>query len=233
MGSHSYHTQVVRSSAMLLSCRICLPGVGALHPCKETERNTAWNLSNDHRLSEANKHQQSAHTRRKRPNRHHESGGKSYGTDTTNYGRKAPTQWTSRSCATLEIAEVHPARKSFIKCTEPINTTVKAARIKLWRERLEPLDVSVHLKPGVHTNDFAQIYGRRGPKLGHASLATVFCPIQRTIQPILRENLEATVVRYQPITTAVIPDACLNTRWHHGAYISPKEDTLWLPWESR
>ena len=29
---------------------------------------------------------------------------------------------------------------------------------------------------------------------------------------------------YQPITTAVITDACLNTRWHHGAYTSPKED---------
>ncbi len=36
-------------------------------------------------------------------------------------------------------------RKSFIKCTEPINTTSKAARMELWRERLEPLDASVHL----------------------------------------------------------------------------------------
>ena len=33
------------------------------------------------------------------------------------------------------------------------------------------------------------------------------------------------VLRYQPITTAVITDACVNTRWHHGAYTSPKEDT--------
>ena len=34
--------------------------------------------------------------------------------------------------------------------------------------------------------------------------------------------------RYQSITTAVIHNACLNTRWHHGAYtcISPKEDSL-------
>ena len=85
------------------------------------------------------------------------------------------------------------------------------------------------LKPGVHTNDFAPIYGRRGQKLGHASLSTVFRPSRLIFQPILWENLETTVVRYQPITTAVIPDACLNTRWHHGAYISPKEDTLWLP----
>ena len=89
------------------------------------------------------------------------------------------------------------------------------------------------VKPGVHINDFAPIYGRRCPKLGHASLATAFRPSRLIFQPILRENLEATVVRYQPITTAVIPDACLNTRWHHGACISPKEATMWLPWESR
>ena len=37
------------------------------------------------------------------------------------------------------------SRKSLIKCTEPINTTAKAVRLKLWRERLEPLDASVHL----------------------------------------------------------------------------------------
>ena len=35
------HTQIVRSSAILLSCRVCLPGVGALHPCKETDCDTA------------------------------------------------------------------------------------------------------------------------------------------------------------------------------------------------
>ena len=85
------------------------------------------------------------------------------------------------------------------------------------------------VKPGVHTNDVAPIYGRRGPKLGHASLATVFRPSRLIFQQILRENLESPVVMYQPITAAEIPDACLNTRWHHGAYISPKEDTRWLP----
>ena len=36
------------------------------------------------------------------------------------------------------------SRKSFIKCTEPINTTAKAARTELWREQLEPMDASVH-----------------------------------------------------------------------------------------
>ena len=76
------------------------------------------------------------------------------------------------------------------------------------------------LKPGVHTNDFAPIHRLRALKLGHASLATVFRPGRLTLQPILRENLESPVLRYQPITTAVVADACLNTRWHHGAYTS-------------
>ena len=51
------------------------------------------------------------------------------------------------------------------------------------------------LKAGVYTNDFAPIYGRRGPKLGHPSLATVFRPSRLTFQPILRENLESPVVK--------------------------------------
>ena len=76
------------------------------------------------------------------------------------------------------------------------------------------------LKPGVHTNDLAPIYGRRAKKLGHASLATVFRHGRLTFQPILWENLDSPVLRYQPLTTAVITDACLNARWHHGAYTS-------------
>ena len=75
-------------------------------------------------------------------------------------------------------------------------------------------------QPGVHTNDFAPIHRLCALKLGHASLATVFRPGRLTLQPILRENLESPVLRYQPITTAVVTDACLNTRWHHGAYTS-------------
>ena len=66
------------------------------------------------------------------------------------------------------------------------------------------------MKPGVHTNDFAPIYGRRVPKLGHESLATVLRSSRLIFHPILRENLESPVLRYQPITTAVIPDACLR-----------------------
>ena len=76
------------------------------------------------------------------------------------------------------------------------------------------------IKPGVHTNDFFPIYGRRANKLGHASLTTVFRHSRLTFQPILQENLESPLLRYQPITTAVVTDACLNTRWHHGIYIS-------------
>ena len=37
MGSHSNHTQVVRSSAMLFSCIVCLPGVGALTHAKKLD----------------------------------------------------------------------------------------------------------------------------------------------------------------------------------------------------
>ena len=37
------------------------------------------------------------------------------------------------------------SRKTFMTCTKPIYTTAKAARLELWRERLEPLDTRVHL----------------------------------------------------------------------------------------
>ena len=86
-----------------------------------------------------------------------------------------------------------------------------------------PANQSPVIPQFIHINDFAPIHGRRGPKLGHASLATAFRPSRLIFQPILRENLESPVLRYQPITTAVIPDACLNTRWHHGAlYINER-----------
>ena len=70
--------------------------------------------------------------------------------------RRAVTSLTERTRQTTD--ERHPlnghlgvvsrlkSRNSLIKCTEPINTTAKAARMELWRERLEPLDASVHLK---------------------------------------------------------------------------------------
>ena len=71
------------------------------------------------------------------------------------YIRRAVASHTERTRQTTD--ERHPlnghlgvvprlkSRKSFIKYTEPINTTAKAARMELWRERFEPLDASVHL----------------------------------------------------------------------------------------
>ena len=53
----------------------------------------------------------------------------------------------------------------------------------------------VCVKPGIHTNDFAPIYGRRAKKLGHTSLATVFRHGRLTFQPILWENLVSPVLR--------------------------------------
>ena len=85
---------------------------------------------------------------------------------------------------------------------------------------ISPKLVHSYLNCNIDTNDFAPIHRLRALKLGHASLATVFRPGRLTLQPILRENLESPVLRYQPITTAVVTDACLNTRWHHGAYTS-------------
>ena len=73
----------------------------------------------------------------------------------------APSDWravSSRTERTRQATEErHPlnghlrvvprlkSRKSFIKCAEPINTTAKAVRMELWRERLEPLNASVPL----------------------------------------------------------------------------------------
>ena len=42
----------------------------------------------------------------------------------------------------------------------------------------------------------------------------------------LQEHLACPVVGYQPITTAVIPDACLNTRWRHGSYITKRRQQV-------
>ena len=93
-------------------------------------------------------------------------------------------------------------------------------RVLSFEDRIIYIDTTIQVKPGVHTNDFAPIHRLCALKLGHASLANVFRPGRLTLQPILRENLESPVLRYQPITTNVVTDACLNTRWHHGAYTS-------------
>ena len=123
-------------------------------------------------------------------------------------------------------AELTPSQKFRVTSCIPVNdqfVVSLAHRLSAYEEvcsRFGFLGKLESLKPGVHTNDFALIHRLRALKLGHASLATVFRPGRLPLQPILRENLDSPVLRYQPITTAVVTDACLNTRWHHGAYTS-------------
>ena len=98
----------LRSSALVLcysAAEYACPVWERYTHAKKLDATQNENLSNDHRLSEADKYQQSARTRQNRPIRHQETDGKSYGTDSTNYGPKAPTQWTSRSGAMPEITE--------------------------------------------------------------------------------------------------------------------------------
>ena len=55
------------------------------------------------------------------------------------------------------------------------------------------------IKPGVHTNDFAPIYGRRAKKLGHASLATVFLhgrfTLRGAVSPVVGRTLYTPAAR--------------------------------------
>ena len=123
---------------------------------------------------------------------------------------------TNRVCKWISDIAVKTARQNIVNQSE---TAMAETTILTINYLLQYIQLHV-LKPGVHTNDFAPIHRLRALKLGHASLATVFRPGRLSLQPILRENLESPVLRYQPITTAVVTDACLNTRWHHGAYTS-------------
>ena len=43
----------------------------------------------------------------------------------------------------LGVVPLLESRKSFIKCSEPFNTTATAVRLELWRERFEALGASV------------------------------------------------------------------------------------------
>ena len=77
--------------------------------------------------------------------------------------RRAVASRTERTRQTTD--QMHPlnghlgvvprlkSRKSFIKCTEPINTTSKAARLELWRERFEPCQLAQIIpgQPGRHS----------------------------------------------------------------------------------
>ena len=131
MGSHSNHTQVVFSSAMLLSCRVCLPCVGTHNTCKDTTLNEASRMITGC-LKPTNTNSLSV-----------------LAEIAPSDIRRAMASRTERTRQTT--AQRHPfngylgvvprlnSRKSFIKCYEPINTTAKAASLELWRERLEPL----------------------------------------------------------------------------------------------
>ena len=93
----------------------------------------------DHRMSEADKYQQSPVLAGIAPS------------DI----RRAVASRTERTRQATD--ETHPlnghlgvvprlkSRKSFMTCTKPINRTANAARLELRRERLEPLDARVHL----------------------------------------------------------------------------------------
>ena len=94
---------------------------------------------------------------------------------------------------------------------------------------------SVAFKAGVHTNECAPDLRSARPEARSRVTRSCMSSKSAHIQPILRENLGLPVVRSQPIATALIPDACLNTRWHHGAsdllatVLSDREQT-YLKW---
>ena len=105
MGSDSNHTQVVRSSAMLLSCteKACPVWERSTHAKKlDATLNETCRMITRCLLQT---HTSSLPQSPNRPIIQQESGGKLYGTDTANYGPKTSTQWTSGSGATPEIAE--------------------------------------------------------------------------------------------------------------------------------
>ena len=167
-------------------------------------------------MSEADKCQLYARTRRNRPIRHQESGGKSYGTDTASYGRKAAAQWISRSGATPEIAE------ELYDMQKPINTTAKVARLELWIERLEPLDVRGHLNisadehlPAGAENPCTtwKALNRLRTHVGRSRVnmlkwgfsneqETCVCDIRQTMQHLLVCPMMDTACSHQDLTTA-------------------------------
>ena len=137
MGSHSNHTRVVRSSAMLLRWRVSLPGVERTTQAKKldaTLNETCRMITGCLKPTNTNSLTVLA------------------GIVPSDMRRAVAsrTEWTRQTTDQRHPINGHlvvvprlKSRKSFIKCTEPINTTAKAARMELWRKRLEPLDASV------------------------------------------------------------------------------------------
>ena len=81
------------------------------------------------------------------------------------------------------------SRKSLIKCTEPINTTAKAARMELWRERLNPPDASVHLDISVDEHLPA---GTENPWTTWKSLNK---PVAYTCWPVKSEHVKVGIFK--------------------------------------
>ena len=114
------------------------------------------------------------------------------------------------------------SRKSFMTCTKPINTTAKATRLELWRERLEPLDARVHLdiRADEHLPSGAEntwrtwkALNRLRTQVGRSRVnmlkwgfcnepETCDCGIRQTIQYILVCPMMDTVCSPQDLTTA-------------------------------
>ena len=87
----------------------------------------------------------------------------SYGTWKQSF-QTIPTN-TSNNCTDFNLTKQSPFTVFLVSQDTQIYTSFNFINRSAW--------LSHALKPGVHSNDLAPIYVRRGPKLGHASLATV------------------------------------------------------------
>ena len=135
------------------------------------------------------------------------------------------------------------SRKSFMTCTKPIDTTAKAARLELWRERLEPLDARVHLdisadehlpagaeKPWTTWKALNRLRTQVGRsrvnmlKWGFSTEPeTCDCGIRQTMQHLLVCPMMDTACSPQDLTTA--NDIAIGCARHW-------EGTIWLTYDS-
>ena len=64
-------------------------------------------------------------------------------------------------------------------CTKPINTTAKAARLEIWRDRLEPLHARLHLDISADEHLLAGAENLEGTQ-----------PVEYTDWPVKSEHVE-------------------------------------------
>ena len=125
-------------------------------------------------------------------------------------------KWTSRSCATPEIAE------EFHHMHRGHQHAANAVRLELWRERLEPLDASVHVnisadehlpagaeKPWTTWKALNRLRTQVGrsrvnmSKWGYSNeTETCDCSIRQTMQHLLVCPMMNTACSSQDLTTA-------------------------------